>query len=207
MPSTTTPPKSELPNDHKQLRTTRPPLRVVGWGGMAMIALGVISQTDTGSERLQHAIAFVSGTGGSVVAQIPPRDLALEAENRRLAAELREMTSEREQLTGRIAVLERSVQDMTGSIKKQTEQLEAARAATSPVAPPQPTPPATTPAATVATITPDAVPGVPLGPLDLAEIKPWPVSSAMPEKPKEPSSPRSSSRTGAIGKGRGRASD
>jgi hypothetical protein len=69
MPSTTTPSKPELRNDHKQLRTVHPPLRVLGWGGAAMIAVGgvaIISKTDTGSERLQHAMAYVSGTGSAV---------------------------------------------------------------------------------------------------------------------------------------------
>jgi hypothetical protein len=138
------PPEPDLPNIRKPLRA-RPLWRRFGWGGAATIALAAValtSQTEAGSKRLQLALAFASEPGRAV-AQIPPRAVETEAETKRLAAQVRELATDRERLTARIAMLERNLEDMTGSIKQQREQLAAARAANTPSAP---SAPATTPA-------------------------------------------------------------
>jgi hypothetical protein len=159
-------PEPDLPNIRKHLRP-RTAWRVLGWGGAATFALAAVAyigQTDSGSKRLQLALAMVSEPV-RVVAQIPTA--APEAETQRLAAQVRDLAADRERLTARIATLERNLADMTGSIKKQSEQLAAARAAATP--PPVPSTPATTPAVVAAppppapalpTLTPLAMPKV-----------------------------------------------
>src|ERR1035438_4693853 len=138
------PSEPDLPKTRKPLRT-RPLWRLFGWGSAATIALAAValtSQTEAGSKRLQLALAFASEPGRAV-AQIPPRAVETEAETKRLAAQVRELAADRERLTARIAMLDRNLEDMTGSIKQQREQLAAARAANTPSAP---SAPATTPA-------------------------------------------------------------
>lgn len=145
-----TPPEPDLPNIRKSLRT-RPLWRLFGWGSAASIALAAValtSQTDDGSKRLQLALAFASEQA-PVVFKIPPRapETTAEAEIKRLAAQLRELTADRDRLTARIATLEHNLEDMTGSIKQQSEQLAAARFAANT---PAPSAPATTPARVIA---------------------------------------------------------
>jgi len=165
-----TPPEPDLPNIRKALRAS-PLWRLFAWGCAASLALAAValtSQTEAGGKRLQLAFAFASDPT-QVTARIPPRaaEPALEAETKRLAAQLRELAADRERLTARIAVLERNLEDMTGSIKQQSEQLAAARAANTP--PPAPSAPATTSAAIAAAhatvpalpmLTPLAMPGL-----------------------------------------------
>ena len=138
------PPEPDLLKIRKPLRA-RPLWRLFGWGGAATIALAAValtSQTEAGSKRLQLALAFASEPGRTV-AQIPPRTAEADAETKRLAAQVRDLAADRERLTARIAMLERNLEDMTGSIKQQSEQLAAARAANT--LPPAPSAPATTP--------------------------------------------------------------
>ena len=133
-------------------RSARPFWRLFGWGGTATVALAaaaLASQTDTGSKRLQLAFALTSEPV-QAVAQIPPRAAETEAETKRLAAQLLELAADRERLTKRIAVLERNLEDMTGSIKRQSEEQESKRFAADPSAlininpqPPAPSTPAT----------------------------------------------------------------
>src|SRR6202142_907550 len=143
------PPEPDLPKIRKPLRT-RPLWRLFGWGSAATIALAAValtSQTEAGGKRLQLALAFASEPGRAV-AQIPPRTVETEAETKRLATQVRELAADRERLTARIAMLERNLEDMTGSIKQQREQLVPARAANTP--PPAPSAPATTPSVVAA---------------------------------------------------------
>lgn len=133
-------------------RNARPFWRLFGWGGAATIALAaaaLASQTDTGSKRLQLALALTSEPV-QAVAQMPPRAAETEAETKRLAAQLHELAADRERLTKRIAVLERNLEDMTGSIKQQSEAQKSERFAADPSAminvnprPPAPSTPAT----------------------------------------------------------------
>ena len=170
-------PQPDLPNIRKHLRP-RSAWRVFGWGSAATIALAAVAftgQTEAGSKRLQLALAMVSEPV-RVVAQIPPT--STEAETQRLATQLRDLAADRERLTARIAMLERNLADMTGSIKQQSEQLAAARAANTP--PPVPSAPATTPAV-VAAAPPPAPARPALTPLALPAVTRTPL--AAPENP------------------------
>jgi len=100
-------------------RDTRTFLWLCGWGGAATLALIVFviaSQTKTASDRLR--LVFVAGEP-SAVAQMPPRVAQLEIETQFLTEQMRALATDRDRLAGRIALLESSVDDMTGAIKKQ----------------------------------------------------------------------------------------
>ncbi len=186
-----TPPEPDLPNIRKPPQA-RPLWRLFGWGGAASIALAAValtSQTDTGGKRLQLALANAREPMHAV-AQIPPRaaDAAAEAETKRLAAQVRELSADRERLSARIAMLERNLEDMTGSIKQQSEQLAAARAAAM-TPPPAPSAPATAPVAAAA---PPAPARPALTPLPVPAISEAAASApATPVKPQaeEPAAP------------------
>jgi hypothetical protein len=177
------PPEPDLPKLRKSLRA-RPLWRLFGWGGaatIALVAVALTSQTEAGSKRLQLALAFASEPGRTV-AQIPPRTAEADAETKRLAAQVRELAADRERLTARIALLERNLEDMTGSIKQQREQLAAARAANTP--PPAPSAPATTPAVVAAA--PPPAPALPaLKPLAMPVVSDttasWPATTTPTE--------------------------
>jgi hypothetical protein len=155
--------------------------RVLGWGSAATIALAaaaLASQTEAGGQRLQLAIGYLSDPMHVVadlseptpaVAPIPPRTAENQVENKaetqRLAAQVRDLAADRERLTARITMLERSLDDMTGSIKQQSEQQAKINAAVTPPAPSAP--------ATMATALP------PLVPLAMPAIQP----AAKPENP------------------------
>lgn len=159
------PPEPDLTHPRVQAHAPTALWRIVAWGGAAAIALGAVvitSQTEAGGKRLQLAIATLSDPGRviadlseptRVVAAIPPAAAKTEtpAETERLAARLRELDADRARLTARIATLEHNLEDMTGSIKLQSEQLAAARTALTP-------PPALSTPATIATALPPAVP-------------------------------------------------
>jgi hypothetical protein len=174
------PPEPDLPS----IRRPRQLTRALGWGGAACIALAAValaSQTEAGGERLQMAVGYLSNPVRVVsdlsapvpaVAPIPPRVAEKQpdnkAETQRLAAEVHDLVADRERLTARIAMLEHSLEDMTGSIKQQSEQLAKARAAMTQPAPSAP--------ATVATLPP-------LAPLAMPPIQPAAKSEAPPPKP------------------------
>lgn len=128
------PPEPDLSNISKHLANKRPLLRVVAWGSAAAIALGVAAiatQTEPGTERLQLALAS-QGRPAAVVAEIPKIDKEAEARalqaQQRLEAQLRTLAADRDRLAARVASLERSLDDVTGSIKRQTAQETAAPA-------------------------------------------------------------------------------
>lgn len=182
-----TTPNPDSNNNHKSSHTLHPTQRLLGWAGATAIAFGAVvvtSQTDIGNERLGQVVAYLNEPVRAV-AQLPPRESAPEAENRRLSAEVRALTADRERLAARIRVLEQNLQDMTGSIKKQSAELEAARTAMAPPPPaitvPTIAPPPTKPAI-VAGVAPPADPVPPdLPPLtSLVPIAPTPAQAAAP---------------------------
>ena len=156
-----------------------------GWGGAAAIALtalAIASQTKTAGDRLRQVFSI---NEPAAIAQMPPRVSQLESDVQLLTAQVRALTVERDRLAGRIALLESSIDDMTGAIKRQAAATAAALAAkTSPPAPSAPTtttaaatpnpPPAPAPAATAAAAAPKSdVPGaagVPMPPSRIAAI-------------------------------------
>ncbi|HXX08883.1 MAG TPA: hypothetical protein VEJ43_12545 [Pseudolabrys sp.] len=119
-----------------------------GWGGAAVFALivfAIASQTKTASDRLRLIFA---ASEPSAVAQMPPRVAQLEIETQFLTEQMRALATDRDRLAGRIALLESSVDDMTGAIKKQAAATAALVAKT--------TSPTGGQSATAATMTPPA---------------------------------------------------
>lgn len=172
----TTPPEPDLPIVQKLLRP-RPFWRLFGWGSAACIALAaaaITSQTEAGNKRLQFALAYPREPT-HLVAEIP-RAAEPNGETQRLAAQVHDLAADRERLTARIAVLEHSLEDMTGSIKKQNEQLAAVRASP----PPAPSAPATIPA-----LTPLAMPALGEAPAAWSATATAPKETE-PAKPPEP---------------------
>jgi hypothetical protein len=142
----TVPPEPNLANIRKLLSTPRPIWRVFGWGGAATVALAAvafISQTNAGYERLRLAFAHTIEP-----AQAAAQTLSRPPDTERLAAQVRELAADRERLSTRIALLERNLDSVTGSIKRQSEPPAPAHAAIT--SPPAPAAPATAPAAVAA---------------------------------------------------------
>ena len=115
-------------------------LWLCGWGvatAVALSALAITSQTQTATDRLRSIFAV---NEPSAVAQMPPRVAQLELETQMLTAQVRALNADRDRLAGRIALLESSVDDMTGAIKRQAAATAAALAArtVSPASQPQP---------------------------------------------------------------------
>jgi hypothetical protein len=104
-------------------------LWLCGWGvatAVALSALAITSQTKSATDRLRSIFAI---SEPSAVAQMPPRVAQLELETQMLTEQIRALSADRERLAGRIALLERSVDDMTGTIKRQAAASAAALAA------------------------------------------------------------------------------
>lgn len=107
-------------------------LWLCGWGvatAVALSALALTSQTQTATDRLRSIFAVSEPSG---VAQMPPRIAQLELETQMLTEQVRALNADRDRLAGRIALLQSSVDDMTGAIKRQaaaTAAVLAARAA------------------------------------------------------------------------------
>lgn len=151
------PPEPDLRDPRRRRRDISALLWLCGWGGaaaVALIALAITSQTETANERLRRVFAI---NEPAAIAQMPPRVAQLESDVKLLSAQVRALTADRERLLGRIGLLESSLDDMTGTIKRQAAATAAALAAKTT----QPTPslPTTTsptasnpPSATIATV-------------------------------------------------------
>lgn len=106
-----------------------------GWGGLtavALIMLAITSRTETTNERLLRI--FATNESSACVAQ-------LKFDTQLLAAQVRAFIVERDRRAGRIALLKSSIEDMTGTIKKQVAATAAALVAKT--SPPTPAAPAT----------------------------------------------------------------
>lgn len=109
-----------------------------GWGSaaaVALVALAFTSQTKNASERLRSIFA---ASEPAAVAQMPPRVAQLESETEALISQVRTLTVDRDRLAGRIALLESTIDDMTGAIKRQADATAAALAKATAVTPPPP---------------------------------------------------------------------
>jgi len=164
-------------------------LWLCGWGVATAVALGALaitSQTKTATERLRSIFAISEPTA---VAQIPPRVAQLEVETQILAERVRALSADRDRLAGRVGLLESSVDDMTGTIKRQAAATAAALAARTahPAFQPQP---ATAPAVGAASAAPPAKPA----PIVAApEVKADPVTtSSVPLPPERASAAQAS---------------
>jgi hypothetical protein len=150
-------------------------LWLCGWGvatAIALSALAITSQTQTATERLRSIFAVSEPTA---VAQIPPRVTQLELETQMLIEQVRALSADRDRLAGRIALLEGSVDDMTGAIKRQAAATAAALVARA-APPPQPN---TLPVAAEARPDPVITATVPLPPGRGSTVQ----ASAEPETP------------------------
>jgi hypothetical protein len=133
-------------------------LWLCGWGAataVALSALAITSQTQTATDRLRSIFAVREPTA---VAQMPPRIAQLELETQMLTEQVRALNADRDRLAGRIALLQSSVDDMTGAIKRQaaaTAAVLAARAA-APASQPQPSIAPAMASATPVTAAPEA---------------------------------------------------
>jgi hypothetical protein len=108
-----------------------------GWGGLtavALIMLAITSRTETANERLRRI--FATNGSSACVAQ-------LKFDTQLLAAQVRALIVERDRLAG--ASRCKSIDDMTGAIKKQVAATAAALVAKT--SPPTPAAPATAAAA------------------------------------------------------------
>lgn len=122
--------------------------RAGAWAAAALVAVVAAIFAiagDLGSRRMQLAIPDrpEAARATAVVAQIPPGQPELEKLTRKLDDTVKLLTAERERLSDRIASLERSVDDVTGSIKKTIAEpvspppdRQAAAPASAPLVPP-----------------------------------------------------------------------
>lgn len=130
------PPQPVAPTARKRL-FPRPLLRLFSWGSFACLALAVavlVGETGAGAKRLRYALSF-DGEPARAAAMVPPPGSGnSSAETQRLMAQVQDLTADRDRLNARIAMLEHNLEDMTGSIRKQSEQIAAARTAPPPAA-------------------------------------------------------------------------
>jgi hypothetical protein len=93
------------------------------WGGAAVVALTALTLTtmsESGAQRLQFAVQNLAGTPAPAVTAQKPAEPS--PEMKLLAENLRLLTADRERLNARVASLENTIGDLTGSIKRQIEQ-------------------------------------------------------------------------------------
>lgn len=144
--------------------------RLAYWGGAAafMLMIAVIAgRTETGIERIRMAIA-------------PENAPAFDAQaaTERLSGELQKHTADRAQLRTRLSLLERNLDDVTGSVKR---ELEAARAAAAAKPKPAPAAPLIAPVASAPAVeAPASLPAIPAD-----KDKPKPAAQAPAKPPAE----------------------
>jgi hypothetical protein len=130
------------------------PIRLVGWAGAATLALGALAltlQSETAGQRLQTA--FTSNPPPQAMAKAEPAPVPTtdyRGDIKRLETLVYALSADRERQAARIASLEHSLDDMTGSIKQQVA--DAAQSIRP--APPRPA------AVAVPTVAPLAMPAV-----------------------------------------------
>jgi hypothetical protein len=99
-------------------------LRIVAWGAAAALAMAVAvftAQTQAGTERIQVALSGELEPPPAVIAATQPPDPQIAI----LQAKLERLSADRERLENRLASLEQGLDDVTGSIRSQSEKREA----------------------------------------------------------------------------------
>lgn len=151
------PPKRDVPRLGPRRTDMSALLRLGAWGGGAALALAALAltiQSDTGTERLQYAFAAPAEPGRAVALVQAPLLPHPDAETQALEAQVRALIADRDRMAMRLASLERQFDDVTGSIERQAAQPAPAPVASAP-APSPPTvstPVSASPAAQVASI-------------------------------------------------------
>ena len=170
-------------------------LRLSGWGVAATAALLLVviaANSYSGRERLSVAFAGVNGTRAAEAAKAEAaqaahlaRVAAVEGDNRRLTEIVRSLAGDRERQLTRMTMIERSLEDVTGSIKQQAATTPPAATQPPPAAEPPPKT-AAAPPQTVAPAGPASVP-IPPQPPNRAASAPSPASipelEAIPPRP------------------------
>jgi hypothetical protein len=104
--------------------------RLVVWGSTAATALLIAVLSSRGVVGSQRAAIAASTLGGSTVAMVQPaqsppqpaaRSFEAQAETKKLAEAVRDLTADNDELKSRLAVVEHSVDDVTGSIARQAQ--------------------------------------------------------------------------------------
>src|ERR1700682_6321640 len=104
--------------------------RLVVWGSTAATALLIAVLRSRGVVGSQRAAIAASTLGGATVAVMQPaptpqqaaaRAFDAQAETKKLADAVRDLTADNDELKSRLAVVEHSVDDVTGSIARQAQ--------------------------------------------------------------------------------------
>jgi hypothetical protein len=126
------PPEPYSPDARKRRRERRMLWSLGAWGGSAVLALAVLaitSQSESGSQRLQSVIAHISQPEPAIaMADVARKAAEADATTKRLQAEVLALAADRDRLNRRMVFLERNIDDVTGSIKRETALAEAALA-------------------------------------------------------------------------------
>jgi len=114
--------------------------RLAIWGGAATMAL-VVAVVAGYSDTSRRTMAAAGAPGNAQKtdvrgSRLDARSADLEAETQRLASAVRALTTDREQLIARIGTLERNLEDITGSIRRQEARQEPSRQDSPATAPP-----------------------------------------------------------------------
>ena len=100
-------------------------MRLTSWATAAAVSLtiaGLTTVSTTGAQRMGIVIASLSGRGEAPqvsLAQLTPRASDVEGESRRFTEAIRRLASDRDQIMTRVGSIERNLDDITGSIKRQ----------------------------------------------------------------------------------------
>ena len=115
------------------------------WTGLATLAVLVAviaARTETGVRRIASLISPQppAAARSAKDLQLATRTFDQEAEQRRLSEAIRTLAADRDRLVARVATLERSVEDVTGSIAQPAAKAPAPQAAPMPAPMPAPSP-------------------------------------------------------------------
>ena len=173
--------------------------RVLLWGASAAMAVAIVAGTaysDLGAERLQRTLASLIGPAKTetptetqqpqiaqqATPQINPQQLAaLEKQSRELTQTVRELTAERDRVKSRLASLEQNLDDITGTIKKQSAQIATQQTAAKQPAAPSSPPMISAPQTVAAIPSPMANSAAPPDtPITTAAVPPSPALEASP---------------------------
>jgi len=174
-------------------------LRLGIWGMSAAAALGVAvasAYSTTGSQRLMAAFGSTAREAnrpppaGPAMAELLARTAETENETQRLSEAVRALGADRERLITRIASLEQSLEEVTGSIRRQAVSPPAAGPAMAPQ-------PATTSSASrIAPLAPGEQPPAP--PAAEASGSPPPAPESAPAAATGPQTPAAASRVASA---------
>jgi hypothetical protein len=188
-----------FPDDDAHL-DLKPLLRLCAWGGGACTAVAIVvmaAQSDIGGRRAEQAVASLSGTPTNQMAQTASADLLARAdaerESRRLGDAIRILAGDRDRLAGRLALLERNIEDLTGSVARVAAHPHPPAEPAKPVeAPPAASPPQTMPAQAAAPSANGTRHPIP------PEIVAAPVPPPVPPVPQSPAVPPAKTDNAAV---------